>query len=363
MKKTRPRILGVALAGCGHVAAAYVRQLRTYTGLKLIGVVGRGPERAKRFAREHGLRAYASLQELLDDPAVDLVVNIALPAAHAEITEQCLRAGRHVYSEKPVALDHATARRLVALAKRQRVRLGCAPATFLGEANQTAWQMIRAGRIGRIRVIYAEINHGRIERYHPTPEPFFAVGPLWDVGVYPLTALTAFFGPVRSVRAWGRVVLPHRTAKGGRAFQITTPDFVVATLDLDGGQVVRFTANFYVDRDNSKGGGSIEYHGDGGRLYTGDFQLFDAAVECGIGNERYQTVPFAKKPFLGVEFGRGVEEMADAILKNRPHRATGEHGAHVVEVVEAMHASLAKDGAVMRVRSRFVQPRPMPWAR
>src|SRR5690606_761425 len=111
--------------------------------------------------------------------------------AHARVTEQCLLAGKHVYSEKPLALDYAAARRLVALAERRGLRLGCAPATFLGEAHQTAWKLVRRGRIGPIRVIYAEANHGRIEWYHPAPEPFFAIGPMWDVGVYPITAITA----------------------------------------------------------------------------------------------------------------------------------------------------------------------------
>lgn len=357
------RRLGVALAGCGHVAAAYVRQLRDHPGLQLIGVAGRGSERARAFATEHGLRAYGSVGEMLADPAVDLVVNIAAHTAHAGITEQCLRAGRHVYSEKPLALDHATARRLVALARRRGLRLGCAPSTFLGEAHQTAGKIVRSGRIGPIRVIYAEVNHGRIEWYHPAPEPFFAVGPLWDVGVYPLTAITALFGPVVSARGWGRVVLSHRVAKGGRKFRIASPDFVVAWLELASGPVVRLTVNFYVDRDRSKGGGSLEYHGDDGRIFTGDFQLFEAKVEWAVGAEKYRRVRPLRRPFRGVEFARGVAELVDAIHENRPHRATGEHAAHVVEVVAAIQRSITAHGRSVAVKSRFPLPAPMPWAR
>ncbi len=363
MKNIRSRKLGVALAGCGHVAAAYVRQLRNHPGLHLIGVAGRGPDRARSFAVEHGLRAYGSLAEMLVDPAVDLVVNLTSHTAHAGITEQCLRAGRHVYSEKPLAMDYGTARRLVALARRRGLRLGCAPSTFLGEAHQTAGKIVRSGRIGPIRVIYAEANHGRIEWYHPAPEPFFAVGPLWDVGVYPLTAITALFGPVVSARGWGRVVLSHRAAEGGRKFRIASPDFVVAWLELASGPVVRLTANFYVDRDRSKGGGSLEYHGDDGRIFTGDFQLFDAVVECATGREPYAPMPPLRAPFAGVEFGRGVAEMVEAIHAGRPHRAAGEHAAHVVEVVGALQRSTATAGATVRVRSKFVPPAPMPWAK
>lgn len=314
------------------------------------------------YARRHQLRAYASLNELLAEAAVEIVVNLTLPSAHADVTEQCLATGKHVYSEKPLALDSATARRLVMLARRRGVRLSCAPATFLGEAHQTAWKLIRSGCAGAIRVIYAEVNQGRIERYHPAPEPFFAVGPLWDVGVYPMTVLTAFFGPVRRVCGHGRVILPRRVAKDGHEFRVRTPEFVVALVEFAGGQTVRLTANFYVDRDTSKGGGSIEYHGDAGRIYTGDFQLFDAPVECAIGREGYRRVAPLRAPFHGVEYGRGVAELADAIREDRPHRASGEHAAHVVEVIEAIQHSVARAGRSVAVRSSFLPPTPMPWA-
>lgn len=363
MKKSRARVLGIAFAGCGHVADAYISQLQDHPGLKIYGVAGRSAERARRFAAAHDLHAYRSVTEMLEDPRIDLVVNITLHSVHARVTEQCLRAGKHVYSEKPLALDYATARRLIALAHRRGLRLGCAPATFLGEAHQTAWKLVRGGRIGPIRVIYAEVNHGRIEWYHPAPEPFFAIGPMWDVGVYPITAITAIFGPVIKVRAWSRIVLAERKAKGGRKFRITSPDFIVAWLELASGPVVRLTANFYADRDRSKGGGSLEYHGDDGRIYVGDFQLFDAPVECATGREPYSRVTPARPPFSGVEFGRGVGEMVDAIRAGRPHRATGAQAAHVVEVVEAICRSLAEDGGAMRVRSSFPAPSPMPWAR
>ncbi|MGC4111444.1 MAG: Gfo/Idh/MocA family oxidoreductase [Nocardioides sp.] len=361
--KARPASpLGVALIGVGHVADRYVEQMSHYESVRLVGAASRSAANAQRFAQRHGVRAYASVDELLADPAVDLVVNLALHTAHAKLNARCLRAGKHVYSEKPLALDAATARELVALARRHRVRLGCAPSTFLGEAHQTAARLLRAGRIGNVRAIYAEVNHGRIENYHPAPEPFFAVGALWDVGVYPLTALTALFGPVRSVSATARLLLRDRVAKGGRKFRIRTPDFVVATLDLASGPVVRLTTNFYVSRDLSKGGGSIEYHGDEGRIFVGDFQSFDAPVELSVGSKPYAPVRPVRKPYPGIEFGRGLQDMADAIREDRPHRATGEHAAHVVDVIEALHRSIARDGAAMAVRSRFVSPAPLPWA-
>lgn len=354
--------VGVALLGCGHVAGRYVEQLRRHPGVAVLGVASRRPARAAAFAAEHGLRAYESFAEALADPGVEIALNLTLHHVHAAVTEQALRAGKHVYSEKPLAMTHAEARRLVALARRLGQRLGGAPATFLGEANQTAAKLIRDGRIGRVRVVYAEVNHGRIERFHPAPQPFFAVGPLWDVGVYPLSVLTAQLGPVRSVNAHGQVLVPRRTTRAGRGFRVRTPDFVLAWLQLARGPRVRLTVNFVVERDHSKGSGTIEYHGDGGRVCTGDFQLFDAAVEAAPAGRPYARVPWLRPPYPGLEYARGVVELAAAIRERRRHRADGAHAAHVVEVIAAIERSLRADGRLERVRSSFRRPDPLPWA-
>lgn len=356
-------VLGVAFVGCGHVAARYVEQLRRYRRVRLVGVTGLRAEPAAEFARQHGLKAYRSLAELLADPAIDIAVNLTLPYAHAEVTAQCLNAGKHVYSEKPLAMSYAEATRLIALARRREVQLASAPCTFLGEAWQTAGSILRRGTLGAVRVVYAEVNHGRIEHYHPQPEAFFAVGPVWDVAVYPLAALTSLLGPVQRVQAFGRTVVPRRVAKGGRAFRIAAPDFFLALLEIEGGPLVRLTANFCVERDTSKGGGAVEFHGDAGRLFVRDFQFFDAPIEVAAWARPYRRVTPRRKPFAGVELARGVAELADAICEKRRPRTSSEHAAHVVEAVKAIHWSAAHSGKTCVVRSRFLPPEPMPWAK
>lgn len=350
------RPLGVALVGAGQVAERYVVQLRKHSRLHLIGVAARRPASARAFAARHKVKAYRSLTALLTDPRVELVVNLTPPRTHAGITARCLRAGLHVYSEKPLALDPSTARRLVSLARKHNVRLGCAPATFLGDAHRKTWRLLRAGKIGTVRVVYAEVNHGRIERFVARPEPFFAVGPLWDVAVYPLTALTAFFGPICHVQALGQCVQPSRRRKDGRVFRITSPDFIIAILQIHNGPLVRLTANYYVDRDHSKTGGSLEYHGDSGRIYTGDFQLSNALVEWAPEGTPYRRVRRKSVAFQGVDFSLGVLEMTAALRANRPHKTDGEHAAHIVEVVTALHRSLTASGKKIRVRSGFSTP-------
>jgi predicted dehydrogenase len=131
------------------------------------------------------------------------VVNLTVHHAHYEVTHRALEAGRHVYSEKPLALRSGGARELVDLAVTRGLRLGCSPSTILGEAQQTAAAWIRAERLGPVRAIYADVSWGRIETWHPAPEPFYEVGAMVDVAVYPLTLATAMIGPARSVRAWG----------------------------------------------------------------------------------------------------------------------------------------------------------------
>ncbi len=349
----------VAIVGCGNIADRYAERIKTYPTCDLVGFSDLDPARARNFAAKFGGRAYENLAALLADPAIDLVVNLTIHFAHYEVVKQCLLAGKHVHTEKPLALRYVEAKELVDLAAARNLRLGSAPITYMGEAQQTAWQLLRSGRAGRVRLVYADINHGRIEAWHPNPEPFYAVGIQWDVGVYPLTLLTTMFGPVRRVTATGKVVHPHRVTKEGRAFTITTPDFVLAMLEFEEGLTGRLSANFYVQ--GGKQGGGVEFSGDAGTVYLGNFQGFDAAVEFAPLGGAFEKVPLVRPPFAGVEFARAVDDMSQAMLTGRPQRASGSQAAHVVEILEAVGTSMTKGGAVA-VNSSFVAPTPMDWA-
>jgi predicted dehydrogenase len=316
-------------------------------------------QRAEKLAGEYGRRAYPSAEAVLADEAVDLVVNLTIHHAHTQIITQCLEAGKHVYSEKPLSLTYEEAQGLVDLARRRGLRLGCSPFTYMGEPQQTAWKVIKEGRLGPVRLVYAEVNHGRIESWHPAPGPFYEVGALFDVGVYPLTILTAMFGPARKVLGYGRVLYPDRVTKEGIPFHISTPDFVTAVLELEGGPLVRLTTNFYVSGQTKQKG--IEFHGDLGSLHLGNWQRFDTSVEFAEYGQQYQPVPLLKEPYPGTEWGRGVLDMVQAIREDRPHRATGEQAAHVVEILEAIASSVAS-GRAVELRSSFSPPAMMEWA-
>jgi predicted dehydrogenase len=213
--------------------------------------------------------------------------------------------------------------------------------------------------VGRPRVVYAEANWDRLERWHPDPRTLYAVGPLVDVGVYPLAIMTAMFGPVRRVTAYSTTVEPDRTHRDGWTFSMEAPDFVVAVLELEDGVVARLTASFYVGPSKQRG---FEVHGDTGSLYLPTWGEFDSRIELQQRGGEYATVAPLREPYPGNDWSRALSDLAEAIDEGRPHRATGEHAAHVVEALEAAKLSADQGGSV-DVRSTFARPEPFDWAR
>jgi predicted dehydrogenase len=377
MTRLGQRALNLAIVGCGDIADSYGKTLQPYSHLKLLGATSRTLKQAEDFVATFGGKVYPSLEAILADEEVDLVINLTIHHAHVEVITKCLNAGKDVYSEKPIALTSEEAWKLVALAQEKGRRLGCAPITILGEGQQTAWKAIRDGLLGTVRVAYAEVNWGRIEAWHPAPGPFYEVGPLFDVGVYPLTILTTIFGPARRVTAFGKVLYPDRVTTEGVPFHITTPDFSIAAIEFANGAVARLTTNFYVGFHNKQGHG-IEFHGDKGSLYLSDWHNFNGTVEyAGFSgtwpdlNTKYETLPYVKEPYVGnvkedphagVEWCRGVLDMAEAMQENRPQRITGAQAAHVVDIVSGIQAAF-RTGCRVEITSNFPQPAPMDWAK
>lgn len=353
--------LGIGIVGTGNIAGGYARDILTHPAIRLVAATDLDATRLAQFGAEHGCRLHTTLDELLVDGEVDIVVNLTVHHAHHAVTKRALEAGRHVYSEKPLALRTADALELLELARSRGLRLGCSPSTFLGEAQQTAAGLVRGGRLGTVRAVYAEVNWGRIEAWHPAPAPFYEVGALVDVGVYPLTLITAMLGPARVVRAWGWDLLPDRVTIDGTPFRIGSPDLVVTALELEGGPVVRLTTSFYVGRPATLLG-SIEFHGDDASLALGSFQDFDATVAFGIVGGTYEPVVPVRPPFRGTAWARGVADLAEAIGEGRSHRASADQAAHVVEILEAAAVSMREDGRSIPVRSTFEPPALMPWA-
>jgi predicted dehydrogenase len=361
MKKTR-----VAVIGCGNIAGPYSKDILKHPSLEIVGFSDIDTARAQAFATEHGGKAYANLEEALADPSVDVIVNLTIFQAHYEVVKAALNAGKHAYSEKPLALKAHEAHELVELAKAKNLKLGCAPITFLGEAQQTAMKMVREGKIGTPRVVYAEVNHGRIESWHPNPAPFYAVGPNLDVGVYPLALTTALFGRVKQLTAFARTLSPNRVTKDGTAFTVTSPDFYVVNLEFDGidgkpGVLVRLTTNFYVSGSTNQGEG-IEFHGDVGSLFLHSWFVANSKLEYADFGKDYEAIPLVKETDQAIDWARGLLDFCDAIQHGTQSRVTGDQAAHVVEILEATDES-ARTGQTVVLKSTFEIPAPMDFAK
>jgi predicted dehydrogenase len=355
-------VLGLGIVGTGNIAGQYAADIATHPGIRLVTATDLDAARASAFADRFGIAVAPSFAALLADPSVDIVVNLTIHHAHFEVTKRALEMGKHVYSEKPMALRRVEAMELAELAWARGVRLGCSPSTFLGEAQQTAAAIVHGGRLGPVRAIYADVNWGRIETWHPAPAPFYDVGVTVDVGLYPLTLITSILGPARSVRASGWQLMPDRTTLDGGRFRIGSPDLEVAMIELATGAVIRLTTSFYVGRP-AKQRGSIEFHGDDASLYLESFERFDGAVQVGAFGGEYEDVPLVRPPYPGTAWARGVAEMADAIREGRPHRTSAEMAGHIVEILGGVAASRSSDGAVIPMTSTFEAPPLMGWAR
>jgi predicted dehydrogenase len=349
----------IALVGAGNIADRYAAAIAGADELGLAGATDLDGARADALVAEFGGRAYPDLDAVLADDEVDTVVNLTVPSAHADVTAAALEAGKHVHSEKPLALRHTDAVKLVELARERGLRLSSAPATLLGEAQQTLWKHVREGAVGRVRAVYAEANWDRIERWHADPRSLYAVGPAVDVGVYPITILTAMFGPVRRVSAYATTLEPERTLLDGTPFVPGAPDLVVALLEHEDGVVSRLTATFYVGPCKQRG---LEVHGDDGSLYLPTWAEANSRLELQQRGGEYATIPPVREPFPGIDWSRALVDLARALEEGRPHRAGAEHAAHVVEVLEAIATASAAGGPV-GVESKFPIPEPMDWAR
>lgn len=347
--------MNLAIVGAGVIAQRYAERIVEVDGLSLVAVHDVLAGRAEELASKHDAVAYATLDELLAAPDVETVVNLTIPAKHVEVTRAALEAGKHVHTEKPVALRASDAHELAALARARGVRLSCAPATLLGEAQQTAWKLIRDGGIGDVRVVYAEANWGLIESWHPEPESLYVSGPLVDVGIYPLTIVTAMFGPVRRVTAYATTVQPVRTRKDGKTFEIETPDFWVAACEHESGVVTRLTATFWVKPSKQRG---LEFHGTSGSLWMPTWGESNSRLLRTENGEDYDAVPLLGEPYAGFDWSLALVDLAEAIRDDRPHRMSAEHAAHVVEVLNGADESRREGGAVA-IGSSFEAPLPL----
>jgi predicted dehydrogenase len=351
--------VGVAVVGCGTISNEYLRNLTSFPDLRVLFCADLDLERAKEQAATYGVPEAGTASQAVRRPDVELIVNLTIPAAHAEVTSAALAAGKNVWTEKPLALDTATGQRLLAEADGAGLRLGCAPDTVLGAGLQTARRLMAAGAIGVPQTALALMQNPGPERWHPDPEFLFqrGAGPLFDIGPYYLSALATVFGPAEQVAAAGHRSRESRViASGPRAgteFRVEVPTHVSALIEYAQGAVATVVLSFESPLPRP---GFVEITGTEATLALPDPNRFDGEIRLrATGSDEWQVLPTA-----GAADGRGlgVLDMARALRGHGRLRAPGGLGLHVLETMEAIERSAA-DHSYQLVRSAFSLPEPV----
>jgi predicted dehydrogenase len=378
---------GVAILGCGFVADMYRRTLGLHGALNLIGVYDLERSRREEMARVTGAEAYPDMAALLADTRVTLVINLTNPEAHFETTQALLQAGRHVYTEKPLAMRFDQAQALVALAKARGLHLVSAPCTLLNPTAQTLWRLVQQEAVGRVRLIHAEMDDGMVHRA-PTAKWINTMGVAWptidefEVGCtvehagYALSWLCAMFGPVETLTAHSEALVPDKAPDAG---PIQAPDYSVATMRFQAGPVLRLTNGIYAPPDHR-----LRIFGDDGVIEVADTWEDWSTIRL----RRYKTIRRRrflsrgkKVPLLGRkpkdrvfrdprmrDFCRGIAEMAGAIAAGRAPYTGADYALHLCEVTLAAHFGATEtaggfDGALAtmpyKVQSRFAPVAPL----
>lgn len=399
--KTVEIIMNVAILGCGFVADMYLATWAGYPELKIVGAWDHDPRRLAAFTRHHRLRAYPDVDALLHDDSCALVLNLTNPRSHFETTKACLLTGKHVYSEKPLAMDSVQARELADLAADRGLSLATAPCSLLSETAQTMWKGIREQVIGPPRLVYAAFDDGMIHRQAPThwtsssgaPWPArdeYEVGCTYEHAGYVLTWLAAWFGPARKVHAYASTRIPDK----GLPVESMAPDFTVGCIEYDNDVVARVTCGIVAPVDKS-----IQVIGEQGTLYTKyvrndgspvylkktPYNRLVHGVTSRLTNLRIRTehclrlpfslsgiqlerkIPYARRPKFRkaygnkpVDFLRGPAEQIQAIQEGRPCRLSADLAVHMVELIETLQYPDRFD-TPRRLATAFKPIEPLPW--
>ena len=357
----------VAILGCGHVSDQYFAGLRREP-LELVACADLDLNRAEQKAAEHSVPRACSPDELMADPDVDLVVNLTPPLAHADVSLTALRAGKHVWSEKPLAATLEQARELVAAAEETGLRLGCAPDTFLGGGLQTSIKLIDDGWIGDPVAGAICVSEVGYEHFHPDVAAFYGPGggPALDLGPYYVTALVAMLGPVARVTGLSRATFSERTIvtgpRRGQPIPVQVPTHVTGALELASGALVTVLMSWDIASTHLP---FLEIYGTDGSLSSGNPDLFDCApLVRRAGEEELRLPPPApgELPWSPIPLafdgdvgrGIGIADLAASIQSGRPHRASAELALHVLEVLLALER-----GGGIDIESRCERPAPL----
>jgi Predicted dehydrogenases and related proteins len=362
----------IGLVGCGYVADLYMQSLKRYPHLELVAVTDDDPKRARQFGVCNSVKTCPTVEALLAEPNIEMIVNLTNANGHFEVSKMSLEAGKHVYSDKPLTVTFSEAQALVDLANRKGLYLSSAPCGILGETAQTLWKALRDNEIGTARVVYAEFDDGPLQLQDPhlwrsasgAPYPYrdiFEVGFTLIHAAYYLTWFAAFFGPAKTITAYSSCLWPDKTVVPEEPLHVSNPDISVACITFESGVVVRLTCSLLGPYNHS-----MRIIGDKGILKVEECLNYSAPVYVDKYSRfkfRAERYPIAKRyPFIKgwfdpnyrvyppvkkfswmkrnarhrQDYARGVAELAQAITERRPCRLPADYCLHVTELVWAI---------------------------
>jgi predicted dehydrogenase len=356
---------GVGIIGCGVISGIYLQNLPRFEWVEVRACADIDMDRARARAAEYGVAKACSVDELLADPEIDIVLNLTIPRVHGEIALAAVRAGKSVYNEKPLALARDEAKLLLDEAKTKGLQVGCAPDTFLGAGLQTCRKLIDDGEIGvPVAATAFMLSHGP-ESWHPDPDFFYqpGAGPMFDMGPYYLTALVSLLGPVQRVTGSTRVTFPQRSItskpRAGTIINVNTPTHVVGVLDFVSGAIATLVTSFDVWGTELP---PIEIYGSAGTLSVPDPNTFGGSVRLrSAGSREWNDAPLTHG-FAANSRGIGLADMAKASLAGkgaRQTRASGDLAYHVLDIMHAIHES-SQQGSHIVLSSQIERPKPLP---
>lgn len=376
----------IGVIGCGTISDIYLTNLTTrYTAVEVVAVADMFVEKAEATAQKYGIAKFYSTHDLLADPEVEIVLNLTIPAAHTEINLAALEAGKHVYCEKPLALNMADADKTLALAKAKGLFVGCAPDTFMGAGLQTCRKLIDEGWIGKpVSATANMICHGH-ESWHPAPEFYYkkGAGPMMDMGPYYITALVNLLGPIEKLNCFAGRTFDQRTitskAQKGKVVDVEVLTNYFGLLKFQSGVIANINMSFDIWLSNLP---RLEIYGTKGTMIVSDPNMFGGTVKVLRGenmldsvdgmdvgdavqkihspemHDLFKVIPL---PYEGAQNnlrGLGLLDMALAIQEKRPFRANSELAYHVTEALINFD-TCAASGDPYVMTSTCEMPQPM----
>lgn len=328
------------IIGCGNISGIYFKNCANFKHLEVIACADLDMERARSKAEEFHVPKACTVEELLADEDIQMVINLTIPGVHGKVCLQVLEAGKHVYVEKPLSITLEDGKKVLETAEKKGLFVGGAPDTFLGGGLQTCRQLIDDGRIGTPIAATAFMTSHGVETWHPNPDFFYQIGggPLFDMGPYYLTALVSLIGPAKRVTGSARITFPERKITSephyGETIKVNTPTHIAGVLDFENGAVASLITSFDIWSAKLP---FIEIYGETGTLSVPDPNTFGGPVYLREKNEKeWKEIPLTHG-YSENSRGIGAADMAEAILEGRPHRANGNLTCHVLEIMYGLH--------------------------